>query len=65
MINQTKYLIWLMFLSKLINVQRDPKTTKVLLKKQTGSNQDSVIVEISFKQNKQETGKNQVSVPPL
>ena len=53
MINQKKYLIWVMFLSKLINGQRDPKTTIVLLKKQTGSNQDSVIVQIFFKQNKQ------------
>ena len=43
----------------------DPKMAIVVLPKQTGFNQDSVMLQIFFKQNKQLTGKNQDSVPPV
>ena len=42
-----------MFLSKPINKQRDPKMAIVALKKQTGFNQDFVMLADFFKQIKQ------------
>ena len=46
-------MILIIFLSKPINKQRDPKTAIVALKKQTGFNQDFVMLEDFFKQIKQ------------
>ena len=42
-----------MFLSKPINKQKDPKTAIVALKKQTGFNQDFVMLADFLKQIKQ------------
>jgi hypothetical protein len=51
--NLAKCIILVMFLSKPINKQRDPKTAIVALKKQTGFNQDFVMLVDFFKQIKQ------------
>ena len=42
----------------------DPKMAIVGLSKQTGFNQDSVMLQIFFKQNKQQTGKIRIPCRP-